>query len=74
VVDWLSDGPRIDAALAGGHYDLVLFDLDLPGKDGLAIPRSLCSLACAAQDDADSGLLAVFRDQPTPWDSHFFMP
>jgi DNA-binding response OmpR family regulator len=41
VVDWLRDGPRADAALSAGHYDLVLLDLGLPGKDGLAILRSL---------------------------------
>ena len=41
VVDWLRDGTRADAALADGHYDLVLLDLGLPGKDGLAILRSL---------------------------------
>lgn len=27
VVDWLRDGPRADAALAAGDYDLVLLDL-----------------------------------------------
>jgi DNA-binding response OmpR family regulator len=41
VVDWLRDGQRADAALAAGQYDLVLLDLGLPGKDGLAILRSL---------------------------------
>jgi len=41
VVDWLRDGPRADAALAAGHYDLVLLDLGLPGKDGLDLLRGL---------------------------------
>ena len=41
VVDWLRDGPRADTALSAGHYDLMLLDLGLPGKDGLAILRSL---------------------------------
>jgi two-component system response regulator QseB len=41
VVDWLRDGQRADAALAAGQYDLALLDLGLPGKDGLAILRSL---------------------------------
>ena len=41
VVDWLRDGPRADAALAAGDYDLVLLDLGLPGKQGLDILRSL---------------------------------
>jgi two-component system response regulator QseB len=41
VVDWLRDGQRADAALAAGQYDLVLLDLGLPGKDGLAILRAL---------------------------------
>jgi DNA-binding response OmpR family regulator len=43
VVDWLRDGQRADAALATGQYDLALLDLGLPGKDGLAILRSLRS-------------------------------
>ena len=43
VVDWLRDGQRADAALAAGEYDLALLDLGLPGKDGLAILRSLRS-------------------------------
>ena len=41
VVDWLRDGQRADTALAAGQYDLVLLDLGLPGKDGLAILRAL---------------------------------
>jgi len=41
VVDWLRDGQRADAALAAGQYDMALLDLGLPGKDGLAILRSL---------------------------------
>jgi DNA-binding response OmpR family regulator len=43
VVDWLRDGQRADAALAASQYDLALLDLGLPGKDGLAILRSLRS-------------------------------
>lgn len=41
VVDWLRDGTRAHAALSAGHYDLVLLDLGLPGKDGLTILRGL---------------------------------
>ena len=36
AVDWLRDGERADAALAGAPYDGALLDLGLPGKDGLA--------------------------------------
>jgi len=35
AVDWVRDGERADAALAGGGIDLVVLDLGLPGKDGL---------------------------------------
>ena len=41
AVDWLRDGLRADAALATGHYDLILLDLGLPGKDGLDLLRGL---------------------------------
>jgi len=41
VVDWARDGRMVETALATEHFDLVLLDLGLPGKDGLAILRSL---------------------------------
>jgi DNA-binding response OmpR family regulator len=41
VVDWAHDGPTADAALANEHFDLVLLDLGLPGKDGVEVVRNL---------------------------------
>jgi DNA-binding response OmpR family regulator len=41
VVDWVTDGKAGDLALGNGVYDLVLLDLGLPGKDGMALLREL---------------------------------
>jgi two-component system response regulator QseB len=38
-VDWVRDGREAEAALAGTPYDLVLLDLGLPRRDGLAVLR-----------------------------------
>ena len=40
VVDWVRTGREAEAAVAGGDHDLVLLDLGLPGRDGLAILRA----------------------------------
>ena len=37
AVDWATDGDMADAALATQQYDLVLLDLGLPRRDGLAL-------------------------------------
>ena len=39
AVDWVRDGPLADAAMQSQHYDLVLLDLGLPGRDGLDLLR-----------------------------------
>ena len=41
AADWVKNGQMGLSALAAQHYDLVLLDLGLPGKDGLAVLRSL---------------------------------
>jgi two-component system, OmpR family, response regulator QseB len=41
AVDWVCDGEAAEAALASGVYDLMLLDLGLPKKDGLAVLRGL---------------------------------
>ena len=41
AVDWATDGPAADASLAHHDYDLAVLDLGLPGRDGLAVLRSL---------------------------------
>jgi two-component system response regulator QseB len=40
-VDWVRDGREAEAAAGNGVYDLVLLDLGLPRRDGLAILRAL---------------------------------
>jgi two-component system response regulator QseB len=41
AVDWVRDGRAADAALAGDLYDLLLLDLGLPGREGLAVLKAL---------------------------------
>jgi DNA-binding response OmpR family regulator len=41
VVDAIADGRDGEAYLAGGDYDAIVLDLNLPGKDGLSILRRL---------------------------------
>jgi len=43
AVDWLTDGEQAAGALAGQPYDLLVLDLNLPGKSGLDILRQLRS-------------------------------
>ncbi len=40
-VDWLRDGALVETALQTQEFDLVLLDLTLPNRDGLAILRQL---------------------------------
>ncbi len=41
AVDWVKDGDMADTALDTQNYDLVLLDLGLPRRDGLAVLRRL---------------------------------
>jgi two-component system OmpR family response regulator len=41
AVDWLADGEMALGAIAGQSYDLLLLDLNLPGKSGLDILHDL---------------------------------
>ena len=41
AVDWVKDGEMADATLDTQSYDLVLLDLGLPKRDGLAVLRRL---------------------------------
>jgi len=43
AVDWVKDGPAALATVQGQHYDAVLLDLGLPGRDGLDVLRSMRS-------------------------------
>ncbi len=41
AVDWVRDGREAELAIGNGVYDLVLLDLGLPRRDGLAVLRDL---------------------------------
>lgn len=41
--DWVRDGDTATGALLGREHDVVLLDLNLPGRDGIAVLRALRS-------------------------------
>ncbi|OGB23619.1 MAG: DNA-binding response regulator [Burkholderiales bacterium RIFCSPLOWO2_02_FULL_57_36] len=41
AVDWARDGRLAESALSTEHFDLVLLDLGLPGKDGIEVLRGI---------------------------------
>ena len=57
AVDWARDGDAADTALRTQTYDLVLLDLGLPRRDGLAVLRDLRS-----RKDRTPVLVATARD------------
>ena len=57
AVDWVRDGDMADTALRTQRYDLVLLDLGLPRRDGLAVLRDL-----RARKDRTPLLVATARD------------
>ncbi len=57
AVDWVKDGEMADATLDTESYDLVLLDLGLPNRDGLAVLRRL-----RARKDRTPVLIATARD------------
>ncbi|WP_432258465.1 response regulator [Cupriavidus sp. TMH.W2] len=63
AADWVSDGQAALATLDCQHYDLVLLDLGLPGKDGLDVLTSIRArgnpvplLIITARDELDDRL------------------
>ena len=40
AIDWAQDGRAAELSLDNGVYDLVLLDLGLPKKDGIAVLRA----------------------------------
>ena len=61
AADWVQDGTTALASLVGQHYDLVLLDLGLPGKDGLEVLRSI-----RAKDNPVPLLIITARDGLDP--------
>ena len=57
AVDWVKSGPAALTAVAGQHYDLVLLDLGLPGKDGHEV-----LLAIRGRDNPVPLLIVTARD------------
>ena len=57
AVDWARDGDAADTALRTQPYDLVLLDLGLPKRDGLAVLRDL-----RARKNRTPVLVATARD------------
>jgi len=57
AIDWVRDGLAAELALRNGVYDLLLLDLGLPRKSGLAILRAL-----RAQQDQLPVLILTARD------------
>jgi two-component system OmpR family response regulator len=63
AVDWVQNGQTALTSLACQHYDVILLDLGLPGKDGLDILRSIRAgdnpiplLIITARDDLEDRL------------------
>ena len=57
AVDWVKNGLTALTSLAAQHYDLVLLDLGLPGKDGLTVLASI-----RAKGDSTPILIITARD------------
>jgi two-component system OmpR family response regulator len=57
AVDWVKNGQSALTTLACQHYDLVLLDLGLPGKDGMEVLRSI-----RARDNPVPVLVITARD------------
>lgn len=57
AADWVKDGLTALTSLSGQHYDLVLLDLGLPGKDGLEVLTSI-----RAKDNPIPLLIITARD------------
>ena len=57
AVDWVRDGEMAGTALQSQHYDLVLLDLGLPRRGGLAVLAEL-----RARGDRTPVLVATARD------------
>lgn len=57
AADWVKDGRTALTTLSCQHYDLVLLDLGLPGKDGLEVLASIRS-----QDNLIPLLIITARD------------
>lgn len=66
AADWVKNGKTALATLASQHYDLVLLDLGLPGKDGMEVLTAIRRnhnpvplLIITARDGVDDRILGL---------------
>ena len=57
TVDWFKDGIQAELALERSEFDGVVLDLGLPGKDGLAVLKSMRN-----RDDTTPVIILTARD------------
>jgi len=57
TVDWFKDGIQAELALESSEFDGVVLDLGLPGKDGLAVLKSMRN-----RDDTTPVIILTARD------------
>ena len=65
-VDWLTDGAQALAAIRTGNFELILLDLQLPGKDGITVLQTMRKesintpvLIITARDTVDERVLGL---------------
>ncbi len=65
-VDWLTDGAQALAAIRTGNFELILLDLQLPGKDGITVLQAMRKesintpvLIMTARDTVDERVLGL---------------
>ena len=62
AVDWLQSGDRVEGALAGQIYDLLLLDLNLPDGEGLQLLPALAD-SVPGQEAPPTVIVVTARDQ-----------
>jgi two-component system response regulator QseB len=66
MVDWLTDGAQALAAIRSDNFELILLDLQLPGKDGISVLQTMRKesintpvLIMTARDTVDERVLGL---------------
>jgi len=67
-VDWLTDGARALDAIRDNHFELIILDLQLPGRDGIEVLTAMRDAAIdtpvlimTARDTVDERVLGLDR-------------
>jgi DNA-binding response OmpR family regulator len=65
-VDWLTDGAQALTAIRSGNFELIILDLQLPGKDGISVLQAMRKesintpvLIMTARDTVDERVLGL---------------